>query len=110
MYVFLHTCRFFRCYTFVVLVFTDDSGDPGFKVEQGSSKIFLIACVIFYDELEAEKTAVAIKELRRSLKFPDDVEFKFNKSSKKVKESILRSINRFNFKIRTLGWKYTQVI
>jgi len=47
-----------------MLVFIDDSGDPGFKVEKGSSKIFVITMVIFKDNLEAEKTSVAIKEVR----------------------------------------------
>ena len=47
-----------------MLVFIDDSGDPGFKLAKGSSAIFVISCVIFDDELEAEKTSVAIKEVR----------------------------------------------
>lgn len=85
-----------------MLVFIDDSGDPGFKLQKGSSQIFVIGCVIFEDELEAEKMAVAIKELKRKLKFPDDVEFKFNKSSRKVRESFLRAINPYIFKFRCL--------
>lgn len=39
-----------------MLIFIDDSGDPGFKLDKGSSKVFVIACVIFDDGLEAEKT------------------------------------------------------
>ena len=85
-----------------ILVFIDDSGDPGFKIEKGSTKCFVISCVIFQDELEAEKTAVAIKQLRRNLKFPDTMEFKFNKSRKKVRIKFLQAINKFNFKIRSL--------
>jgi len=85
-----------------MLVFIDDSGDPGFKLEKGSSAIFVISCVIFDDELEAEKTAVAIKELRRDLKFPDEVEFKFSKSRRKIREKFLRKINPFQFKVRSL--------
>lgn len=85
-----------------MLVFIDDSGDPGFKFEKGSSEIFVISCVIFDDELEAEKTAVAIKEFRRKLHFPDNVEFKFNKSRKNVREGFLEKINPFHFKIRSL--------
>lgn len=53
-----------------MLVFIDDSGDPSFSFSKGASKLFVICCVIFADELEAEKTAVAIKELRRKLNFP----------------------------------------
>ena len=48
-----------------MLIFIDDSGDPGFKLDKGSSAFFVIALIIFDDELEAEKVALAIKELRR---------------------------------------------
>ncbi|MCL5435191.1 MAG: DUF3800 domain-containing protein [Patescibacteria group bacterium] len=85
-----------------MLVFIDDSGDPGFNFEKGSTEIFVISCIVFEDELEAEKAGVSIKELRRVLKFPDDVEFKFNKSSRKTREAFLNSINKFDFKIRSL--------
>ena len=85
-----------------ILVFIDDSGDPGFKIEKGSTKFFVISCVIFKDELEVEKTAVAIKQLKRDLKFPDTVEFKFNKSRKKVRIKFLQTVNKFDFKIRSL--------
>ena len=85
-----------------MLVFIDDSGDPGFKLDRGSSRAFVIACVIFDDELEAEKTAVAIKEFRRKMKFPDTMEFKFNKSSKKVRKGFLTEMARYKFRIRTI--------
>ena len=84
------------------MVFIDDSGDPGFKLDKGSTTHFVIALVIFNDELEAEKTAVAIKELRRQLKFPDEVEFKFNKSRRVVKTAFLRTVVKFDFKVRCL--------
>lgn len=85
-----------------MLVFIDDSGDPGFKLEKGSTPSFVIAMVIFKDELQAEETALAIKKLRRELKFPDDTEFRFFKSSKDVRLKFLDVINKFNFKIRAL--------
>ena len=85
-----------------MLIFIDDSGDPGFKLEKGSSLIFVIGCIVFDDELEAEKTAVEIKELKRKLKFPDDVEFKFNKSSRRVRERFLETINPYKFRVRCL--------
>ncbi len=84
------------------MVFIDDSGDPGFKIDKGSSLVFVIACVIFDDDLEAEKTAVAIKELKRGLKFPDSVEFKFSKSSREVREKFLHTVNSYKFKVRCL--------
>lgn len=85
-----------------MLVFIDDSGDPGFKLDRGSAPIFVIACVIFNDELEAEKTAVSIKELKRELGFPDTVEFKFNKSRRAIREVFFKKINHFKFKVRDL--------
>lgn len=85
-----------------MLVFIDDSGDPGFKLDKGSSSHFIIACVIFDDDLEALKVKVAIKELKRKLNFPDEVEFKFFRSRPKVKAEFLRTINKFSFKVRVI--------
>lgn len=85
-----------------MLIFIDDSGDPGFKLDKGSTKNFVISLVIFDDNLEAEKTAVAIKELRRKFGFPDNMEFKFHNSRNKVKEEFFRTINQFNFRVRSL--------
>ena len=85
-----------------MLVFIDDSGDPGFKVERGSSPVFVIACVIFDDELEAEKTAVAIKELRRKLKKSDFFEFKFNKGSREIRVAFLECVRSFGFRVRAI--------
>jgi hypothetical protein len=88
-----------RCY---VLVFLDDSGDPGFKVGKGSTACFVIALVIFDDNLEAEKCAVAIKELRRSLGFRDEHEFRFNNSRRDVRLAFLTRVVRFKFRIRAI--------
>ena len=56
------------------LVFIDDSGDPGFKLNRGSSKHFVIACVIFDDPLDAEETALQMKKFRRDLGWRQDKE------------------------------------
>lgn len=85
-----------------MLVFIDDSGDPGFKLDKGSTKYFIIAMVIFDDDLEAEKTAVAIKELRRELKWPDYREFRFYKLSRDIRLKFLKKIKHFKFRIRSL--------
>ncbi|MBU1032573.1 MAG: DUF3800 domain-containing protein [Patescibacteria group bacterium] len=85
-----------------MLVFIDDSGDPGFKLDKGSTRFFVIAMIIFEDELQAEETAVAIKKLRRELEFPDDTEFRFFKSSKDVRKKFLDTVKPFGFKIRAL--------
>ena len=85
-----------------MLVFADDSGDPGFKLDKGSSKVFVIALVIFDDELEAEKTSLAIKELRRKLKVSDYYEFKFNKTDKRFKNRFFDAIKKYSFKVRAI--------
>lgn len=92
-----------------MLVFIDDSGDPGFKFDKGSTRFFVISLVIFDDPLQAEKVAVAIKDLRRSLKFPDEMEFKFHKSKRMVRERFLRTINPFQFRIRNLVIDKTKI-
>jgi len=85
-----------------MIVFVDDSGDAGFKLDKGSSSHFVIALVIFDDELEAEQTATAIKKLRRELKFSDETEFKFFKSKSSVRQKFLYSVNPFKFRVRCI--------
>lgn len=85
-----------------MLIFLDDSGDPGFKLGKGSTSHFIIAMVIFDDELEAEKTAVAIKELKRELGFGERVEFRFFKNSQSIRVKFLEAIKKFKFRVRCL--------
>lgn len=85
-----------------MLVFIDDSGDAGFKLDKGSSKHFVIACVIFDDNLDAEEAALKIKRLRRSLNWRDDHEFKFNKASKTIRLAFLNEIRGCKFRVRAI--------
>ena len=85
-----------------MLVFIDDSGDPGFKIGSGSTPFFVIAMVIFDDNLEVEKVAVAIKQLKRDLKFSEDTEFRFFKTKRENRIKFLNIINSFKFKVRCL--------
>jgi hypothetical protein len=85
-----------------MLIFIDDSGDPGFKFDKGSTSHFIISMVIFDDELEAEKTAVEIKELKRRIGFSDQTEFRFFKTNNRYKIKFLETISKFDFRIRCL--------
>lgn len=85
-----------------MLVFIDDSGCAGFKFDKGSSGFFIISAVIFDDNLEAEKTAISVKELRRELFKRDDIEFKFNKSRKEIRIKFLETIKKHEFRVRCL--------
>lgn len=73
-----------------MLIFIDESGDAGFKFEKGSSRYFVVALIIFDDDLDAEETALAIKKYRKSLNKSNQFEFKFNKANKKEREQFLR--------------------
>jgi len=81
------------------IAFVDDSGDPGFKIEKGASQNFVVVLVVFNDTLEAEKTAVAIKEFKRKKKIPDNTEIKFNKSSKEIRTGFFESVRTFDFSV-----------
>lgn len=85
-----------------MLVFIDDSGDPGFRISKGSSKVFVIAMIIFDDDLEAEKTSLAIKELRRELGVSDYFEFKYNKADKIFRNKFFTKIKHFKFRVRAI--------
>lgn len=85
-----------------MIIFIDDSGDPGFKFDKGSTPFFVIAMVIFDDELEAEKTAVAIKDLRRALRWHDQQEFRFFKNAKHIREQFLQTVTKSHFRIRAI--------
>jgi len=83
-------------------VFLDDSGDPGFKVEKGSTPCFVIALVIFDDTLEAERCAVAIKELRRALRWGNHREFTFNDCRREIRLAFLEKVATFTFRVRAI--------
>lgn len=85
-----------------MLVFIDESGDPGFKVSEGSGStpVFAAVMVIFAKLDEAERTQAIIKTgLRTYHKRP---EFKFNKTSTEVKDKFFASISGCDFTIRAI--------
>ena len=57
-----------------MLVFIDESGDPGFKIAKGSSPIFVTAMVIFDGAAPALAAQAAIDQLRRDLGIKTRVE------------------------------------
>ena len=85
-----------------MLVYIDDSGDPGFKIGQGSSTHFVFALVRFEGEAEAEDARARLLRLREALGFSAQAEFKFNKSSRAVRERFLRALAPAAFTVRSL--------
>lgn len=85
-----------------MIIFIDDSGDPGFKVGKGSSEVFVIALVIFDDPLDAEETALKIKRLRQGLGHHEKYEFKFNKCNKDFRCKFLSAVADSKFRVRAI--------
>jgi hypothetical protein len=81
-----------------MLVFIDESGDPGFKVERGSSPIFVTSMVIF-DTVDAAVLAQErIVTLRKDLSVKP--EFKFNKVCNDYRDRFFDEIAALQFRTR----------
>lgn len=84
-----------------MLVLIDESGDPGFRLDKGSTRHFVAAMVVFRDYKQAEACSQAIKDLR--LQLPHSGEFKFNKSDSRVKDGFLEAVHPHSFEVWALG-------
>ena len=80
-----------------MLVFIDESGDPGFKIEQGSSKYFVVALILFEDNAEAEACDRRISLLGRELGHPEGFVFHFRDNSHKVRQAFLQAVAPYEF-------------
>lgn len=80
-----------------MLVFIDESGDTGRKIEKGASKYFTISLVLFDDRDEANACDQRITLLRRELKLPENFEFHFVHNSKRIKLKFLEAIQPYQF-------------
>jgi hypothetical protein len=87
---------------FKQLVTIDDSGDPGFKLDRGSSRYFVIACVIFDTTESAEAVMGAMKHVRQELGWNKKHEFKFNKLRSKDIKITLSVVADLDFRIRAV--------
>jgi len=85
-----------------VHVFVDDSGDPGFKLDHGSTSYFVIACAIFENDKAAEKTSLQIEKYRRELNFGITEEFRFSKSSKQIRVGFFDRVSSQDFIVRAI--------
>lgn len=82
-----------------MLVFIDESGDPGRKTTQGSSRFFVLAVVMFDDHEEAARCERAIEQLADRLGRGSQ-EFKFSRDSHKTRLALLDVVKRFRFRYR----------
>lgn len=80
-----------------MLIFIDESGDTGLKLDQGSSTHFSIGLVLFESREVAELCSQRIDKLRRELELPRNFEFHFHKNKSHIKEAFLRTISDYDF-------------
>lgn len=80
-----------------MLVFLDESGDPGMKLQQGSSEYFFVTLVIFEDNEEALRADHHIAALREQLRLDASFEFRFNKMNYRLRTRFLREMCGFDF-------------
>ncbi len=71
-----------------MLVFIDESGDPGMKGKAGTSEYFLVTAVVFPDHEEANRCEARIDALRTEC-FSRPGEFHFNSCSEAVRSRFL---------------------
>jgi Protein of unknown function (DUF3800) len=83
-----------------MLVFVDESGDPGFKLERGSSAVFTAALVAFRDVEQARATHEAIDATAAQLRVRP--EFKFSKCRPQVRDAFFETVHPFEFSVRAM--------
>jgi hypothetical protein len=69
-----------------IRIYVDWSGDAGFKFEQGSSELIVIATVMSDEE-------VSLNSLRAKLSLPENYEFHFSKVDSRIREQFKNYIN-----------------
>jgi hypothetical protein len=80
-----------------MLVFIDESGDPGVKGKPGSSELFIMVAVMFLDNDAAHRCDDRIAQLRISLSRSGKKEYKFNTTNKKQRLEFFRSVDAFSY-------------
>ncbi len=80
-----------------MLVFVDESGDAGMKGKRGSSKLFVIVAVIFFENEDAAACDQKIDQLRLKCFKNDRVEFKFNKCCGDYRKTFLSGVCEHDF-------------
>lgn len=83
-----------------MLVYIDESGDAGFRVEQGSSPVFLAAMVILPDVDAAAEVRDTIRRL--SVAHISGDEFKFSKSRDQVRDAFFEAMRSAPFRVRAI--------
>lgn len=83
-----------------MLVFIDESGDAGFRIDRGSSEVFAAGMVIFRDSEDAQATEICIDAVSASLNLRR--EFKFSKDSNETRDAFFAAVKDMAFSVRAI--------
>ncbi|HLI12340.1 MAG TPA: DUF3800 domain-containing protein [Alphaproteobacteria bacterium] len=83
-----------------MLIFIDESGDPGFKLDKGSTPIFVATMVLFRNGTDAATTQQAIA--RSGARQAHKGEFKFSRCSDLVRDQFFEAVKGCPFRIRAI--------
>lgn len=80
-------------------VFIDDSGDPGFAFERGSSRLLVFACLILETSQDAESLNFEVETYRMKLGRKPSSEFKFAQMRLVATEALLEIVDSHSFSL-----------
>ena len=80
-----------------MLIFIDESGDTGRKLNRGSSRYFIVSMALFSDLDEAERCDKRIELLKGEIGKLPSFEFHFSHNSDKVRMNFLKAIHPYKF-------------
>jgi hypothetical protein len=80
-----------------MLAFIDESGDPGRKIDRGSSPFFTVAMVTFDENEMAAACDERINLLRYELSLPKEYEFHFAPNPRRVRLAFLEAVAPYEF-------------
>ena len=83
-----------------MLIFIDESGDPGFKLGRGSTDVFVVALVAFADSKASKAATAAIDALAHRLGIRG--EFRFSKSRDDVRDDFFAAVRQCDFRVRSI--------
>lgn len=83
-----------------MLVFIDESGDPGFKISKGSSPLFVVSLVAFkkVENSVLAQEAIARVATDHGLK----TEFKFSQSRPEIRDAFFAALKPIEFCVRAI--------
>src|SRR5215475_4235906 len=84
----------------VMLVIIDESGDAGFKLNKGSTPVFVAVLVAFRYEEQARAAQDAIEAVAARLRIRP--EFKFSKCRDEVRDAFFEAVRPFDFCVRAI--------